>query len=388
MTIRNFLLPPEIIYGAGAVEKTGAATRKLKGNKVLVVTDEVMVNTGLAEKVIRGLENSGLGYSIYDQVSMEPTIEFVEEGLGVFKQNECDCIVAVGGGSPIDAAKAIAVMVNNPGSIKDYMGIEKIKNKGVPLMAVPTTAGTGSEATRVTIITDTSTDTKMLLLSSHLTPDVAVVDPLLTLSKPKGLTAATGIDALTHAIEAYVSIKAQPMTDIYALSAIKLISGNLRQAWANGNNLEARENTMLGSLQAGIAFSNSSVALVHGMSRPIGANFHVAHGDSNAALLGEVMDFSVIGNPARFARIALAMGENIEGLTNLEAAEKAVTAVKRLISDIKIPSLKELGVNREELERLAPKMAADAINSGSPGNNPRQATEEEIIDLYRLAYEQ
>ncbi len=388
MTIRNFLLPPEIIYGAGAVENTGAATRKLKGNKVLVVTDEVMVNTGLAEKVIRGLENSGLGYSIYDQVSMEPTIEFVEEGLGIFKQNECDCIVAVGGGSPIDAAKAIAVMVNNPGSIKDYMGIEKIKNKGVPLMAVPTTAGTGSEATRVTIITDTSTDTKMLLLSSHLTPDVAVVDPLLTLSKPKGLTAATGIDALTHAIEAYVSIKAQPMTDIYALSAIKLISGNLRQAWANGNNLEARENTMLGSLQAGIAFSNSSVALVHGMSRPIGANFHVAHGDSNAALLGEVMEFSVIGNPARFARIALAMGENIEGLTNLEAAEKAVTAVKRLISDIKIPSLKELGVNREELERLAPKMAADAINSGSPGNNPRQATEEEIINLYKLAYGQ
>ncbi len=388
MTIKNFLLPPEIIYGAGAVENTGAATRKLKGNKALIVTDEVMVNTGLVEKVIRGLENSGLGYSIYDQVSMEPTIEFVEEGLGVYKQNECDCIVAVGGGSPIDAAKAIAVMVNNPGSIKDYMGIEKIKYKGAPLMAVPTTAGTGSEATRVTIITDTSTDTKMLLLSSHLTPDVAVVDPLLTLSKPKGLTAATGIDALTHAIEAYVSIKAQPLTDIYALSAIKLISGNLRQAWANGNNLEARENTMLGSLQAGIAFSNSSVALVHGMSRPIGANFHVAHGDSNAALLGEVMEFSVIGNPARFARIALAMGENIEGLTNLEAAEKAVTAVKRLISDIKIPSLKELGVNRKELERLAPKMAADAINSGSPGNNPRQATEEEIINLYKLAYGQ
>jgi alcohol dehydrogenase class IV len=194
-----------------------------------------------------------------------------------------------------------------------------------------------------------------------------------------------GIDSLTHAIEAYVSVKAQPMSDIFCLSAIELISGNLRQAWANGNNVEAREKTMLGALQAGIAFSNSSVALVHGMSRPIGAYFHVAHGASNAALLGVVTEFSLIGNPARYAHIARAMGENVAGLTDLEAAQLAAKAIKTLIKDIQIPSLRGLGVEKGKLEQLAPKMAEDAIASGSPGNNPRQATKDEIVELYKIA---
>jgi len=219
-------------------------------------------------------------------------------------------------------------------------------------------------------------------------PQVAIVDPLLTLSCPRGLTAAVGIDALTHAIEAYVSVKAQPMSDIFCLSAIELISGNLRQAWANGNNVEAREKTMLGALQAGIAFSNASVALVHGMSRPIGAYFHVAHGASNAALLGVVAEFSLIGNPTRYAHIARAMGENITGLNDLEAAQLAAKAIKQLIKDIKIPSLKALGVEKEKLDQLAPRMAEDAIASGSPGNNPRQATKDEIVELYKIAYSQ
>jgi alcohol dehydrogenase class IV len=253
---------------------------------------------------------------------------------------------------------------------------------------VPTTAGTGSEVTQFTIITDTKRDVKMLITSPFLIPQQAIVDPLLTLSMPRGLTAATGVDALTHAIEAYVSVKAQPMSDIFALSAIELISGNLRQAWSNGNNIEAREKTMLGALQAGIAFSNSSVALVHGMSRPIGAYFHVAHGVSNAALLSVVTDFSLIGNPEKYARIAEAMGENIEGLTVLEAADLAAEAVARLVEDIEIPTLPELGVDEDRLNELASQMAEDAIASGSPANNPRQATKEEIVELYKLAYEQ
>jgi alcohol dehydrogenase class IV len=210
----------------------------------------------------------------------------------------------------------------------------------------------------------------------------------MTLSCPRGLTAAVGLDALTHGIEAYVSVKAQPMTDIFCLSAIELISGNLRQAWANGNNVEAREKTMLGALQAGIAFSNSSVALVHGMSRPIGAYFHVPHGVSNAALLGVVTEFSLVGNPARYAHVAKAMGENIEGLTDIDAAQLAAKSVKKLIADVKIPSLDKLGVEKKRLDELAPKMAEAAIDSGSPGNNPRQATKEEIIELYSITYDQ
>ena len=238
------------------------------------------------------------------------------------------------------------------------------------------------------VITDIVQDIKMLYISPFLVPQVAIADPLLTLSMPRGLTAATGIDALTHAIEAYVSLKAHPMADIFCLSAVELIAGNLKQAWSNGNNVTARERVMLGALQAGIAFSNASVALVHGMSRPIGACFHVAHGVSNATLLSVVTEFSLIGNPERYARIALAMGETTAGLSVMEAAAKAAGAIKRLVSDIKIPSLRELGVGKDKLTRLAPKMAEDALASGSPANNPRQATKEEIIELYLLAYNQ
>ena len=383
---RTFLIPPVLITGSGSSEKVGEEIRKLGLKKGLVVTDEVISKLGLLESIKEVLSENKIEFAVYDKISTEPTVDFVTEGLSAYKENECEFLLAVGGGSALDTAKAIAVMVTNKGTIEDYKGLNNIPEKGVPLIAIPTTAGTGSEVTVYTIITDTKTDVKMLIGSPFVMPQVAIVDPLLTLSCPRGLTAAVGIDALTHAIEAYVSVKAQPMSDIFCLSAIELISDNLRQAWANGNNVEAREKTMLGALQAGIAFSNSSVALVHGMSRPIGAYFHVAHGASNAALLGVVTEFSLIGNPARYAHIAQAMGENTEGLNDLEAAELAAQSINNLIEDIKIPSLKELGVDEGKLEQLAPKMAEDAIASGSPGNNPRQATKEEIIELYKIAY--
>ena len=385
---KMFRIPRIVITGSGASEQVGEECQKLGVKKGLIVTDQVMVKLGTLDGIKKALEQSKVQFAIYDGVATEPTVDFVQEGLKAYKENGCDFLLAVGGGSPIDTAKAIAVMVTNPGSIEDYKGLGKITKKGVPLVAIPTTAGTGSEVTVFTIITDAKTDVKMLIGSPFIMPDIAIVDPMLTLSCPRGLTAAVGVDALTHAIEAYVSVKAQPMSDIFSLSAIELVSGNLRQAWANGNNVEAREKTMLGSLQAGIAFSNSSVALVHGMARPIGAYFHVPHGASIAALLGAVMEFSLIGNPARYAHIAEAMGEDISGLTDLEAAELGAEAAKRLIEDIKVPSLQELGVDKEKLEKLAPKMTEDAIASGSPGNNPRLATKEEIIELYKLAYAQ
>jgi alcohol dehydrogenase class IV len=385
---RTFIIPPILITGSESSQNVGEESKKLGGKKGLIVTDEVLSKLGVLEGVKKALTENKIQFAVYDKISTEPTVDYVREGLDVYKENGCDFLLAVGGGSAIDTAKAISVMVTNPGSIEDYKGLNKIPEKGAPLIAIPTTGGTGSEVTVYTIITDTKTNVKMLIGSPFIMPQVAIVDPLLTLSCPRSLTAAVGIDALTHAIEAYVSVRAQPMSDIFCLSAIELISGNLRQAWANGNNIEAREKTMLGALQAGIAFSNSSVALVHGMSRPIGAYFHVAHGASNAPLLGVVTEFSLIGNPVRYAHIAKAMGGNITGLTDLEAAQLAAKSIKTLIKDIKIPSLKKLGVDKEKLNQLAPKMAEDAIASGSPGNNPRQPTKEEIVELYKIAYSQ
>ncbi|OGC91850.1 MAG: alcohol dehydrogenase [candidate division Zixibacteria bacterium RBG_16_53_22] len=384
---REFCIPPVVVTGAGSSGRVGEHCLRLGLKKGLVVTDKVMVGLGILDGIRKALEQDNVSYAVYDGVAAEPTIDFVREGLQAYRENGCDFLLAVGGGSPIDTAKAIGVMVSNPGSIEEYRGAGKVRKKGVPLLAIPTTAGTGSEVTRFTVITDTRTNVKMLIASPYIIPDVAIVDPLLTLSCPPGLTATVAIDALTHAIEAYVSVKAQPLSDIFCLSAIGLISGSLRQAWADAQNVEAREKTMLGALQAGIAFSNSSVALVHGMSRPIGAYFHVAHGASNAALLGVVTDFSLAGNPGRYARIAAAMGEDISGLSDEEAARRGAEAVNKLIRDVEVPSLRELGVDQARLEELAPRMTEDAIASGSPANNPRQATKQEIIELYRKAYD-
>jgi alcohol dehydrogenase class IV len=384
--VREFRVPPVIVTGLGAVKEVGSEAKKLGSKKALIVTDKTMIEVGNLDGVKESLDAEKIPYEVFDKVMQEPVVEYVDDGLTYSERIGCDMVIAVGGGSPIDTAKAISIMARNPGSIRDYMGLNKIEKPGLPLVAIPATAGTGSEVSRFTIITDPEKDLKMLIGSPYLIPQVALVDPNLTLSMPRELTASTGIDALCHAVEAYISIKANPMADLFSLSAIRMLSGNLLRAWADGRNLESRELTMLGAMQAGIAFSNSSVALVHGMSRPIGAYFHVPHGLSNAALLAVVLEFSIIGNPKRIARIAEAMGEDVSGLGDTEAARRASQAVKRLISDLKIPSLRELGVKKERLDEAAPQMAKDAIASGSPGNNPRQATEQEIIELYHLAF--
>ena len=379
-------IPPVIIFGAGEAKRTGAEIKKLSVKKVLIVTDKIMEKVGNLETIKRSLESENIAWEIFDDITQEPVMEYVDKGISLYKKSNCEALIGLGGGSAIDTAKAISVMVTNAGKIQDYMGMDKIKNPGVPMVSIPTTAGTGSEVSKYSIITDAQKNIKYLTGSFYLIPDVAVIDPLLTISMPKSVTAATGIDALCHAIECYVSEKANPMSDMFTLSAITLLSNNLRQAWANGDNLEARSKTMLGATQAGIALSVSTVTLVHGMSRPIGAYFHVPHGMSNAALLSTVMEYSILGNPKRFAKVAGAMGENISQMSSLEAAQKAVLAVKKLIEDIKIPSLKELGIKKEDLEKWAPKMAQDAIDSGSPGNNPRKASLEDIIELYSIAY--
>lgn len=388
MPPREFIMPAHVVLGSGAVDQVGAQCQKRGWKNALIVSDKIMQSLGLVDQVQRLLADSGIGSAVFAGVNTEPVVEYVQEGLQIYRDAGCDFVVAVGGGSPIDTAKAVAVLATNPGSIEEYKGIGKIAQPGVPLVAIPTTAGTGSEATVYTVITDQKTDVKMLIGSPYLMPTIAIVDPLLTVSSPQGVTAATGVDALVHAIEAYVSVKRQPMTDIFCLSAIELISQNIRQAWSNGNNIEAREKMMLGAMQAGIAFSNSSVALVHGMSRPIGAYFHIAHGVSNAALLAVVTEFSLVGDPQRYADVAAAMGEPVDGLSLMEAADRSVTAIRRLVRDIRIPSLQQLGVDRARLMDLAPVMADAAIDSGSPANNPRKPSKQEIIELYARAYDE
>jgi alcohol dehydrogenase class IV len=381
---RQFRAPAVISTGPGAAKEVGAYARQ-HGKKALIVTDANLEKIGLLAEVKASLDAAGVGYSVYDKVVMEPVVEYVDDGLRAFKEAGADVVVAVGGGSPIDTGKAVAAMARNMGKISEYMGAGKLGKPSVPLIAIPTTAGTGSEVTPFTIITDPATDIKMLISSPYLLPAVALVDPLMTLKMPRGITAATGLDALTHAIEAYVSVKAQPLTDTFALQAIRLISGNLRRAYSQPDDLAARSDVLMGALQAGLAFANSSVALVHGMARPIGAYFHVAHGISNAVLLPTVIEWSVPGNPRRYADIAEAMGEQTEGLSVDAAAKKTVEAVKRLNADLQIPTLRGLKIDEAKFEAVVAKMAVDAIASGSPGNNPRKASPEEIVALYRKA---
>ncbi|MBU1208693.1 MAG: iron-containing alcohol dehydrogenase [Proteobacteria bacterium] len=385
MSTYQFKTPSVIVNGPGAAKEVGSFAKGL-GKKALIVTDTALEKIGLLNDIKNSLEVAGISFAIYDKVVTEPTMDFAEEGLKIFKEVQAEILIAVGGGSPIDAAKGIAALATNPGKMSDFAGANKIPRPGAPLIAIPTTAGTGSEVTQFTIITDTTRDVKMLIASPNIMPKVALVDPLMTLQMPQGITAATGLDALTHSIEAFVSVKAQPITDTLALQAIRIIAGNIRQAWSNGDNIEARTSMMIGALQAGMAFSNSSVALVHGMARPIGAYFHVSHGVSNAALLPTVIEFSIPGNPERYAAIAEAMGEITEGLSVLDAAYFAADAVERLNVDLKVPTLRELGVEEKKFNSVVEQMAADAIASGSPGNNPRKATKEEIVELYRKAF--
>ncbi len=382
----QFKAPSVVVNGPGASKEAGPFGKGL-GKKALIVTDAVLEQKGVLHEIKNSLELAGVAFSVYNKVINEPTMGYTEEGLKAYKEAGADFLIAVGGGSPIDAAKAIAALATNPGrKVTEFLGANKIPAPGAPLIAIQTTAGTGSEVTQFTIITDTDRDVKMLIASPMIMPRVALVDPVLTISMPQNITMATGLDALTHAIEAYVSVKAHPLTDTLALQAIRIIGANLRQAWSNGDNLEARTNMIIGSLHAGMAFSNASVALVHGMARPIGAYFHVPHGVSNAALLPIVIEFSIPGNPRRYADIAAALGEVTEGLSLLDAAYLAAEAVERLNDDLKVPTLEELGVEEEKFNKVVEKMAEDAIASGSPGNNPRKATKEEIVELYKKAY--
>ncbi|WP_226605786.1 iron-containing alcohol dehydrogenase [Bacillus cereus] len=384
--VSEFRMPKSVLYGRNSLEKLGEQSKKL-GKRAFIVTDTIMEKLGYVEKCIQQLNKKSITVSTYNKVDAEPTNIHVLEALSLCKEEKCDFIIGIGGGSCIDAAKAVAVLYTNGGEVEDYVQKDiDIENNPLPLIAIPTTSGTGSEVTSVAVITNKKTDVKMMMKHPSFIPKVAIIDPVLTSSLPPQITAATGIDALCHAIEAYISKVSQPLTDVLALSAIESIMKYLRIAYEDGRNMEAREAMMIASLQAGIAFSNASVTLVHGMSRPVGALFHVPHGISNAILLPTVLEFTKTSAMKRLAKIGRSLNKDLYSNSDEEVADYTLGEIKKLCFDLCIPNLKEYGIDEIEFENAISKMASDAIESGSPANNPRVPSYDEIKELYRECF--
>ena len=379
----KIVLPRVLQIGAGASSEVGPILKSLGLNNPLIVTDKVMVLLGYIEGLQKSLVESEINADVFDDTVPEPTVASIQAGVKQVRNGNYDCVIALGGGSPIDSAKAIAILGKYGGEMRDYKFPRIVDEPGLPLIAIPTTAGTGSEVTRVTIISDEITDEKMMCLGIGFMPTVALVDYELSISVPARTTADTGIDAMTHAIEAYVSKKASAYTDTQAIAAMKLIGPNLRKVYHNGGDRDAREQMMLGSTLAGAAFSNASVALVHGMSRPIGAAYHVPHGLSNAMLLPAVTEFSIPAAAERYADCARAIGVANESDNTEVANNKLMDELYALNKELQVPSPEEFGIEREHFFNNMQTMAEQALASGSPANNPRAPNAEEIIELYK-----
>jgi alcohol dehydrogenase class IV len=375
--------PRLISVGGGALGELPGILESLGLGRPLLVTDPYIRDCGSFDRVTALLDGV---WSVFADTVSDPTTAVVVEGVRRLGEGDYDCLIAVGGGSSIDTAKAISVLAANGGKMADWKVPAAVPRAGLPVVAIPTTAGTGSEVSRFTVITDSETDEKMLIAGLVCCPLAAIVDYELTLSMPLRLTADTGLDSLTHAIEAYVSRRASPYTDGLASRAMALIARHIRTACAEPGNRPAREAMMLGAMTAGMAFSNASVALVHGMSRPIGAFFHVPHGLSNAMLLPEITAFSVLAALDRYADCARAMGVAEEGEGSQAAAARLVDELRRLNRDLLVPSPRAWGIDAARYEALLPVMARQALASGSPANNPRVPTAGEIIELYRRVY--
>ncbi|UTV98431.1 iron-containing alcohol dehydrogenase [Marinomonas rhizomae] len=379
----QIILPRMLQVGKDASRATPSILESLGCRRPLIITDKMMVQLGYAEKIQAVLAEQNMSADIFDDTVPEPTVASIQSGVNKVKKGNYDSIIALGGGSPIDSAKAISILGKFGGEMRDYKFPRVITESGLPIIAIPTTAGTGSEVTKVTIITDETTDEKMLCMGVGFMPIAALVDYNLTLSLPARTTADTGIDALTHAMEAYVSKKASLYSDTQALEAMRLIAPNLRRVYHDGSDETAREAMMLGSTLAGVAFSNASVALVHGMSRPIGAAFHVPHGLSNAMLLPTITEYSIPAAIKRYANCARAMGVASEQDSDNSANIKLIEELKALNKELQVPTLEEFGINKEHFMGLLNTMAEQALASGSPNNNPKVPSASEVIELYK-----
>jgi alcohol dehydrogenase class IV len=379
----TFAAPRQMLVGGGAVARIAELLRTFGLSRPLVVSDPVMVSTRLIERVLDPLTRTGIEALVFSDTVSDPTDTVVEAGVAEFGRASFDCLIGFGGGSPIDTAKAIAILAAGGGRMRDYKVPVQADRGAVPVIAVPTTAGTGSECTRFTVITDTERGEKMLIAGLGALPLAAIVDYELTFTVPPRTTADTGVDSLTHALEAYVSKRANPFSDALALSAIGLIGQHIRASYHTPRNAAAREGMMLGANQAGLAFSNASVALVHGMSRPIGAHFHVPHGLSNAMLLPAVTRFSVSAAEARYADAARRIGFAEPSGSDTSATAKLVAGLEELNRELAVPSPAAYGIDEGAWNGKVGLMAELALASGSPANNPRVPTKQEIIAIYR-----
>ena len=378
-----YFLPTRNVFGEGAVQEAGDLVKSLGAKKCLIVTDRYLGQIGMADRVQGILKKAGIEACIFAGAEPNPTDKNVEAGARFYQENECNSIISLGGGSSHDCAKGIGLVAANGGQIADFEGVDKSSKPMIPLMAINTTAGTASEITRFCIITDTSRKVKMAIVDWRVTPQIAINDPELMKGMPPSLTASTGMDALTHAIEAYVSTDANPLTDAAAIMAIKMIAHYLPKAVANGNYMTARDKMAYAQYLAGIAFNNASLGYVHAMAHQLGGFYNLPHGVCNAILLPYVESYNLIGNMNRFRDVAQAMGVQVEGISVTCAAEKAIEAIKKLSRQLEIPTdLKQLGVREEDFGIMADNAKKDVCQL----TNPRTATREQVIEIYRQAY--
>jgi alcohol dehydrogenase len=380
--VRRIYWPAINLIGPGSIQEIGVEIEKLGLKNLLVVTDKVLRSLDVVSKVTDVLEKYYIDYVVFDDVKPNPTTQNVEDGLVAFKDNNCDGILSIGGGSPQDAAKAIGILYTNGGDITQYEGIGKSANKSVPIIAINTTAGTASEVTINYVITDEIRKIKMVMVDPNCLATVAVNDPELMLQKPAGLTAATGLDAMTHAIEAYITKGAFRLSDTLALEAIKLIGESLETAVNDGKSLDARSKMAWGSYIAGLSFSNCGLGIVHSMAHQLGSEYDLPHGVANAILLPYVEEFNSVVCPAKFKNIALALGKDVAHLSDEEASVEAINAIKEMSAALNIPKLKDTSFNPEDIDKLAEQAMADVCTGG----NPREVTVEDIKALYRWAY--
>lgn len=380
----HFVIPNHTVVGTNVLGEAAPLLEKM-GNKAFIVTGRHVAVSDMMKQLTALLDENGIDCVIFDGITGEPTDTMIENGVEMLKSSGCDFIIGIGGGSPLDSAKAIAAMAVNEGSIADYNGKE-ITGEILPLAAIPTTAGTGSEATKFTVITDSEKGIKMLLKGDVLVPKLAIVDSSFTVGAPKSVTSATGLDALTHAVEAYTSRKAFSMTDTLAVSAVKRIMKYLPIAYKEPDNSLAREQMSIAALEAGICINNSSVTIVHGMSRPIGALFHVPHGMSNAMLLKECLSFAVSGAYEKFANLGRETGVASDSDSDETAAEKFIDSLQSICDVCEIPTLEQYGIDRDEYYSKISKMATDAVASGSPANTVKEVTVDDCIEIYKKLY--
>ncbi|WP_302455488.1 iron-containing alcohol dehydrogenase [Ruminococcus bromii] len=380
----HFVIPNHTVVGTNVLSEAAPLLKKM-GNKAFIVTGRHVAVSDMMKQLTALLDENGIDCVIFDGITGEPTDTMIENGVEMLKSSGCDFIIGIGGGSPLDSAKAIAAMAVNEGSIADYNGKE-ITGEILPLAAIPTTAGTGSEATKFTVITDSEKGIKMLLKGDVLVPKLAIVDSSFTVGAPKSVTSATGLDALTHAVEAYTSRKAFSMTDTLAVSAVKRIMKYLPIAYKEPDNSLAREQMSIAALEAGICINNSSVTIVHGMSRPIGALFHVPHGMSNAMLLKECLSFAVSGAYEKFANLGRETGAASGSDSDETAAEKFIDSLQNICDVCEIPTLEQYGIDRDEYYSKISKMATDAVASGSPANTVKEVTVDDCIEIYKKLY--